>query len=76
MTLTSSLLEIVVAKAKKKEAPMMVVQSKMKEHLSNLELRSSGDVAEGLNEKVADLLGAAAKRCQANGRQTVRASDL
>jgi histone H3/H4 len=60
----------------KKETPMMVVQSKMKEHLQGLEMRSSGDVATALNEKVADLLSNAAARCKANGRSTVRASDL
>lgn len=54
----------------------MVVQSKMKEHLVNLEMRSSSDVAEALNAKVAELLEHAAARCKANGRQTVRASDL
>jgi histone H3/H4 len=61
---------------KKAEAPMMVIQSKMKEYLSSLGLRSSGDVADGLNEKVTDVLSAAAERCKSNGRSTVRASDL
>ena len=63
-------------KGKKKELPMMVVQSKMKEFLSESGLRSAGDLSDGLNHKIADLLGEAVYRCKENGRQTVRASDL
>ena len=60
----------------KKQTPMMVVQSKMKEHLSGLSMRSSGDVADMLNIKVGLLLDQAAARCKANGRSTVRGTDL
>jgi len=65
-----------MAKKEVKETPMMVVQSKMKDHLVTLGMRSSGDVADGLNAIVSDALAKAAARCKANGRTTVRASDL
>jgi len=60
----------------KKNVPMMVVQSKMKEQLASQGMRSSGDVAEALNTVVVDLLAKAVDRCKANNRSTVRASDL
>lgn len=39
-------------------------------------MRVSGDLYDGLDKAVADLLSAAAKRAKANGRSTIRAADL
>jgi histone H3/H4 len=39
-------------------------------------MRVSGDLYDGLDKAVADLLNAAAKRAKANGRSTIRAADL
>jgi histone H3/H4 len=62
--------------AKKKETPVLVVQSKVKEYLSGQGVRTSGELIESLNQSVAVILDAAAQRCKGNNRQTVKANDL
>jgi len=64
-----------MAKAGKK-IPTMVVQSKVKEYLADKGFRSSSDVVDSLSAQVAGILDSAAERCKANGRSTVRGSDL
>lgn len=60
--------------AKKKE--MLVVVSKVKEHIKSMGCMTSGELAEALNEEVHTLLDRAAARTKANGRATVKAQDL
>lgn len=57
-------------------AENVIVTSKVKEAVKSLDLRLSSDVPDALNAKVHELLKAAADRAQANGRSTLRASDL
>lgn len=57
-------------------AENVIVTSKVKEAVKSLDLRLSSDVPDALNDKVHELLKAAAGRAQANGRSTLRASDL
>jgi len=52
---------------------MIVVKSKVKEVSGNCNV--SGDFAEALNVVAVDLVKAAAKRADANGRKTVQAKD-
>lgn len=61
---------------KKQPREMILVQSKMKEFIKQSEVNVAGDLAEELNEQVHVLLEKAVQRCLANGRKTVRASDL
>lgn len=60
----------------KKELENLVVTSKIKEVLSNHEVRTAGDFPDAVNEQVHLILEAAAKRCKANGRSTVRPEDI
>lgn len=60
----------------KKEVPSLTVESRVKEFISGHECRTSGELADALNAKVAELLENAVNRCKANGRSTVRAEDL
>lgn len=63
-----------------REEPRMsenvIVTSKVKEAVKELDLRLSSDVPEALNAKVHELLKAGGERARANGRATLRASDL
>ena len=61
---------------KKAAALNVVVGSKVKEAVKGSGYRCSGDLVEALNEKVLGMLDAAAERCAANGRGTVRPQDL
>lgn len=65
----------------KNEVPALVVESRVKEYLSGFSndgtaLRVAGDLGPALNQAIAELLEKAANRCVANGRSTVRPSDL
>lgn len=53
---------------------MLVVKSKIKEAVSDLNVAS--DVPEALNEKVLALIKEASARTKANGRRTLQARDL
>jgi histone H3/H4 len=53
---------------------MLVVKSKIKEYVGDLNV--SSDFADALDEAVKELIQKAAKRAQENGRRTVQARDL
>lgn len=53
---------------------MIVVKSKVKEVSGDCNV--SGDFAEALNKVAVDMVKAAAKRADANGRKTVQAKDV
>ncbi len=55
-------------------AELLVVKAKIKDCAEGCNV--AGDFAEGLSGKVETLIKDAAARAQANGRKTVRASDL
>lgn len=57
-------------------ADSVVVTSKVKEAVKNLDLRMSGDVPDALNERILGILNEAAKRAKENGRGTLRPYDL
>jgi histone H3/H4 len=57
------------------ETPRLVVASAIKEAVPD-EFRVAGDLADGLNAKVAGLLKDAAARAKSNGRSTIRPDDL
>jgi hypothetical protein len=59
-----------------KKREVLVVASKVKELVKSQKCQSSGDLMEGLSEKVRALVEAAAKRAKANKRATVRPYDL
>jgi histone H3/H4 len=68
-----------MAKAKKKSKEMLLVGSKTKEALKSAGKKSynvSGDTLEALNEHVYWLIEQAQKRCEANGRKTIRPYDI
>jgi len=61
----------------KKETPMMVVASKVKDSIKTFgEYRMSGEVPEKLSEIVYNKLKGAAVRAEANGRKTIKPEDL
>ena len=55
---------------------MLVVQSKVKELLKELGMNTAGDFADALSKEVTGLVKRAAARSKANGRKTVRGTDL
>ena len=57
-------------------ADSVVVTSKLKEAVKGLDLRMSGDVPDAVNDKVREMLRAAAARAKENGRSTLRPYDL
>lgn len=59
-----------------KTKEVLVVASKVKDVLKGAGLRTSGDLVDGLSEKVHALLHSAAERAKADKRQTVRREDL
>jgi len=59
-----------------KEKKMLVVASALKDVLQGLEVRIAGDFAEAVSDQVHMIAEAAAKRCKANGRSTVRPEDI
>lgn len=63
--------------AKKNETIQFVVKSAVKDYISQHDdMRTSGELADALNEKVEQLLDAAIKRCSENGRKTIQPQDL
>lgn len=52
----------------------LIIKSKIKSAVPDLSVAS--DVANALNEKVAQILDDAAKRAKANGRRTLQAKDI
>ncbi len=65
-----------MAKKKAANREPLVVGSKVKAFIGSNNMRMDGQLLEALNAKVYELLEAAIKRCQANGRSTVRPHDL
>ncbi|MEY3020463.1 MAG: hypothetical protein RLZZ272_1447 [Actinomycetota bacterium] len=57
-------------------ADSLIVQSKVKEAIKGLGLRTDSNVVDELNKKIAGMLSAAAHRAKANGRSTMRPYDL
>lgn len=62
-------------KGKKEEVPMLLVQSKVKEYIKDQEYRTSSAFIEAFNKQVHLLLKKAIKRCDGNGRATVKDVD-
>jgi len=58
------------------EKEMLLVSSKTKEALKSTGLNVSGEALEKLNERVYAIVKDAQDRCVANGRKTVKASDI
>ncbi len=58
------------------EKEMLLVGSKTKEAIKTTGLNVSSDALDALNEKVHQMVKEAQKRCEANGRKTVRSSDF
>ena len=54
----------------------LVVGSKVKDVVRSAGLQSSGDLVTAISDKVHDILTAALKRAEGNGRKTVRPYDL
>ena len=63
------------AKAKKTKEPL-IIASKAKAVLKDLDCNTAGDALEALNGYVYWLLDQAAKRAKGNGRKTVRGHDF
>ena len=57
-------------------ADSIIVQSKVKEAIKGLELRTDSNVVDALNDKVNAMLKDAAARAKSNGRGTLRPYDL
>lgn len=62
--------------SKKKPTEMLLVASKTKGVLKDMDLNVSGDALDSLNDLVYWYLDQAGKRAQANGRKTVRGHDF
>ena len=70
--------------AKTKEIPQLVVKSALKEYIAGFtgegegggNMRTSGELGEALNGKIAALIDDAVGRAKANGRSTVRIEDF
>jgi histone H3/H4 len=65
-----------MASKKKKEQEMLLVASKTKSVLKEMDLNVSGDALDSLNGMVYWYLEQAGKRAAANGRKTVRGHDF
>ena len=59
-----------------KPREMVVINSKLKDVIREAGLRSDGDIAQAVSDKVHEMLEAAIERAKSNGRQTVRPCDL
>lgn len=57
-------------------ADLLVVGSKVREAVKANNMNMAGDFPEGLSKEVEALIKKAIARANANGRKTVRASDL
>lgn len=55
---------------------VLVVGSKIKDVVREHNLQSSGELVEAVSLKVHEMLKAACKRAEENGRKTVRSYDL
>ena len=57
-------------------ADSIIVQSKVREAIKALDLRTDSNVVDALNDKVNAMLKDAAARAKSNGRVTLRPYDL
>jgi hypothetical protein len=57
-------------------ADSIIVQSKVREAIKALDLRTDSNVVDSLNDKVHAMLKDAADRAKSNGRGTLRPYDL
>ncbi len=57
-------------------ADSIIVQSKVREAIKALDLRTDSNVVDALNDKVHAMLKGAAARAKSNGRSTLRPYDL
>lgn len=55
---------------------MLVVQSKIRDEIKKRDANMASDFCEALTKEVSGIIDRAVKRAHANGRKTVRASDL
>ncbi len=58
------------------KSEILVIASKVKDVVKAAGMQSSGDLVDGISEKLHDMLKAAVERAKANGRATVRPYDL
>lgn len=65
-----------MAKKKKNDLPVFVVQSKVKEYIREYDMMCASDLTEALNESIGELLDRALERTAANNRKTARAADI
>lgn len=54
----------------------LVIQSKVKDHIKEQDMRMSGDFVDALDEKVKGLVEEAARRAKGNDKKTVKPNDL
>ncbi|GAC1344378.1 MAG: hypothetical protein NVSMB23_19220 [Myxococcales bacterium] len=62
--------------AEKKDAGLLIVQSKVREIIRGREKRASDEFISALSQHVAASVDKAIARCTANGRSTLRPEDL
>lgn len=62
--------------AAKKKKEVLVVGSKVKAYIKSKKMMCSGDLVQGLSERLYDALDDAIKRTKANKRSTVRPHDV
>lgn len=54
---------------------MLIVASKVRNHLKSKDVKMSGELPEAINKKVQEMLDQAAERAKANKRSTVKPQD-
>lgn len=59
-----------------KELDSVIVVSKVKDLVKNLDMRSGDEFVTALNETVHKVVKSAAERAKANGRSTLKAEDI
>ncbi len=65
------------ASKKKNPAPMLVVQSKIREYLKSTgDYNIGSDLFDAVSKSVASILDDAASRAKLNGRKTIQARDV
>lgn len=62
--------------AKASKGLVLVVQSKLKDLVRKAKMKCSSDVITGMNKLIAETVTRGVERAKANGRKTLRASDL
>lgn len=60
----------------KKSGEVLIVASKMKDAIRGHGCNVSSDVVDALSARVHEMISGAVKRCQENGRKTVRGYDF